>query len=265
MRGRPPLAGFARFAALAGGIAALGAAWWAFSRLVPAGFVPAPLPVLARFFQLLPGALALHAAASFARVAAALVLALLTAVPAGMAIGRSRTTDRLLAPVIYVLYPVPKIALLPVLMLLFGLGDSSKVLIVFLVLFFQVLVAVRDASREVPPQFLLSLRSLGGTRRQAARYVLLPSLLPALLSSLRIGIGTSLAVLFFSETFGTRTGLGWFVMESWMRLSYVDMFAGILCLGLLGLALFLGVDAVHRRLCRWQAGSAAAGEATAGG
>ena len=141
-------------------------------------------------------------------------------------------------------------------MLLFGLGDSSKIVIVFLVLFFQVLVAVRDASREVPPQYLLSLRSLGGTRRHSARYVLAPALVPAVLSSLRIGTGTALAVLFFSETFGTSVGLGWFVMESWMRMSYVDMFAGILCLALLGLAMFLAIDIVHRRACRWQAGDA---------
>ncbi len=248
--------GIVRVAAPLGGVAALVAAWWICSRLIPGGFVPGPLPVTLRFLELLPGALLLHAAASLGRVAAALALALLTAVPAGMAIGRSRTADRVLAPVIYVLYPVPKIALLPVLMLLFGLGDPAKVLVVFLVLFFQVLVAVRDAAREVPPQFLLSLRSLGGTRSQAARYVLFPSLVPALLSSLRIGIGTALAVLFFSETFGTRIGLGFFVMESWMRISYVDLFAGVLCLGLLGLALFAAVDALYRRLCRWQAGSA---------
>jgi NitT/TauT family transport system permease protein len=180
-------------------------------------------------------------------------LTLLTAVPAGVAIGRWKSLDRILSPVLYVLYPVPKIALLPVLMLLFGLGDSSKVVIVFLVLFFQVLVSVRDAAREVPLPFLISLRSLGGTRWHALRYVLAPALMPALLSSLRVGTGTALAVLFF---FGTSVGLGWFVMESWMRMSYVDMFAGILCLGLAGLATFLLIDLLHHRLCRWQAGSA---------
>jgi NitT/TauT family transport system permease protein len=237
------------------GTAVLAAAWWALSALVPGGFVPAPSEVVARFLALLPGSLAAHAAASLARVAAAAVLTLVTAVPAGVAIGRWRALDRVLSPVIYVLYPVPKIALLPVLMLLFGLGDSSKVVIVFLVLFFQVLVAVRDAARDVPLPFLVSLRSLGGTRRHALRYVLAPALMPALLSAFRVGTGTSLAVLFFSETFGTSVGLGWFVMESWMRMSYVDMFAGILCLALLGLALFLAIDFLHHRLCRWQAGS----------
>ncbi|MGA2381731.1 MAG: ABC transporter permease subunit [Spirochaetia bacterium] len=242
-----------RFLGLMGGLAAMIAVWWALSLLVPDGFIPAPDAVGLRFLVLFPGALAAHSAASLGRVAAALALSILTAVPAGIAVGRNPVLGRILSPILYVLYPVPKIALLPLLMLLFGLGDSSKVLIVFLVLFFQVLVAVRDAAREVPPQFLLSLRSLGGTRRHAVLYVLAPALIPAILSSLRIGTGTALAVLFFSETFGTRVGLGWFVMESWMRMSYVDMFAGILCLGLLGLAVFVGIDSLQRRLCRWQA------------
>ena len=248
----PRAAAGRRAATVACGVAALAAAWWACSLLVPGGFVPGPRPVLVRFWALLSAGLVAHAAASLGRVGAALALSLATAVPAGAAIGRSRSADRALAPVIYLLYPVPKIALLPVLMLLFGLGDPAKVLVVYLVLFFQLLVASRDAAREVPQQFLLSLRSLGGTRRQAARFVLVPALVPALLSSLRVGIGTALAVLFFSETFGTRVGLGWFVMESWMRISYVDMFAGILCLGLVGLGLFLAVDAIYRRVCRWQ-------------
>ena len=246
-----------RLLGFAGGMAGLAALWWALALLVPGGFVPGPGVVMIRFLVLLPGALASHAAASLARVAAAVVLTLLTAVPAGVAIGRWKALDRILSPVLYVLYPVPKIALLPVLMLLFGLGDSTKVVIVFLVLFFQVLVAVRDAAREVPLPFLISIRSLGGTRRHALRYVLAPALMPALLSSLRVGTGTALAVLFFSETFGTTVGLGWFVMESWMRMSYVDMFAGILCLGLLGLATFLLIDFLHHRLCRWQVGAAA--------
>jgi NitT/TauT family transport system permease protein len=234
------------------GIALGVGAWWLLSALVPAGFVPAPDLVINRFLQLLPGPLALHAATSLGRIAAALFAALLLAIPLGIALGRVGVLDRLFTPVTYLLYPIPKIALLPLLMLLFGLGNLSKVLLVFLVLFFQILVSVRDAAREVPAQYLVSLKSLGATKWQSVRYVLLPALVPSLLSSLRVGTGTALAVLFFAETFGTTRGLGWFVMESWMRISYVDMFAGILCLGLVGLLLFLGIDAMQRILCRWQ-------------
>ena len=146
----------------------------------------------------------------------------------------------------YVLYPVPKIALLPVVMLLFGLGNLSKAVVVYLVLFFQVLLSSRDGAREIPSPYILSLRSLGANRWQTLRYGIWPALLPGLLSSLRVGTGTALAVLFFAETFGTSLGLGWFVMECWMRMSYVDMFAGIMCLGLVGLGLFLGIDLLQR-------------------
>ncbi|MGA2976034.1 MAG: ABC transporter permease [Spirochaetia bacterium] len=235
-----------------GGIAAFVALWWALALLVPNGYIPDPLAVFIRFVVLLPRSLGMHAAVSLGRIAVALACALATAVPAGIGIGRSPVLDRIFSPVAYLLYPVPKIALLPVIMLLFGLGNISKVVIVFLVLFFQVLVAVRDAARDVPAQFMVSLRSLGATRWQVTRYAILPALLPSLLSSLRIGTGTALAVLFFAETFGTSRGLGWFVMESWMRMSYLDMFTGILCLGLVGLAIFLGIDRLQARLCRWQ-------------
>jgi NitT/TauT family transport system permease protein len=234
------------------GLAVLCAAWWLASASVPGGFIPDPGLVTVRFVQLMPGTLGKHILASLGRIAVGLAAAIAAGVPAGIALGRVRVLDRAFSPVAYVLFPVPKIALLPALMLLFGLGNVSKALVVFLVLFFQVLVAARDGAREVPVPYLVSLRSLGAGRAQALRFVLLPALLPALLSSLRIGIGTALAVLFFAETFGTTRGLGWFVMESWMRMSYVDMFAGILCLGLVGLALFLLIDVLQRRLCRWQ-------------
>ncbi len=236
------------------GLGGLVAAWWLLAIWIPQGFVPDPATVVSRFIVLAPKALWIHALASLGRIVVALAAALVTAVPAGVALGRVRVLDRLFAPVAYVVYPVPKIALLPVLMLLFGLGNVSKAVVVFIVLFFQVLVSSRDGAREIPAPYIVSLRSLGASRWQAVRYVLWPALLPGLLSSLRIGTGTALAVLFFAETFGTTRGLGWFVMESWMRMSYVDMFAGILCLGLLGLGLFLGIDLLQRRLCRWQRG-----------
>ncbi|MGA2613721.1 MAG: ABC transporter permease subunit [Spirochaetia bacterium] len=234
------------------GLGGLLAAWWALSLCIPGGFIPDPLSVSVRFVLLAPTVLWLHTLASLGRVAAALAVALLTAVPAGISLGRVRFLDRLFSPVAYALYPVPKIALLPVVMLLFGLGNLSKATVVFIVLFFQILVSSRDGAREIAPQYFLSLRSLGAGRGQTLRFVIWPALLPGLLSSLRIGTGTALAVLFFAETFGTSVGLGWFVMESWMRMSYVDMFAGILCLGLLGLGLFFGIDLLQRKLCRWQ-------------
>ena len=228
-------------------------AWWLFSVLTGGVVVPDPLTVAGAFIRLLCTDLWRHALASLVRVLAALLLSSMTALPLGIAMGRRNALDRALSPLTYVLYPVPKIALLPVAMLLFGLADSSKIAIVFLVLFFQLLVAVRDAARAIPDQYYLSLKSLGAGRLSALRFVTLPALLPQAFAALRIGLGTALAVLFFAETFGTRLGLGYFVMESWMRVAYPEMYAGIAALGMTGLALFLGLDGLQRRACRWQA------------
>jgi NitT/TauT family transport system permease protein len=76
--------------------------------------------------------------------------------------------------------------------------------------------------------------------------------LPSLFTALRVGIGTALAVLFFAETFGTRWGLGYFVVESWMRMAYTDLYAGVAVFGALGFALTRLTDAAARRACRWQ-------------
>jgi NitT/TauT family transport system permease protein len=239
-----------------GGLAAalgLAAAWWVVSALARTPFLPSPLAVLARLAMLATGGdLWRHLAASLARVAIAVVSSFVAAVPLGIAAGRSRALDRLVTPVTYLLAPVPKIALLPVIMLLAGLGEVSRVLVVFLVLFFQMLVAARDGARAVPGAFYLSIDSLGARPRHRLRYVTLPAALPSLFSALRVGIGTALAVLFFAETFGTRWGLGYFVVESWMRMAYADLFAGVVTFGLVGLVLTRLADAAARRACRWQ-------------
>jgi NitT/TauT family transport system permease protein len=234
--------------------AALGlvAAWWALSLLVGTPFLPPPDAVLARLVELARGDLWHHAAASLARVLVAVGAAFAAAVPLGIAAGRSRALDRLVTPVGYLLAPVPKIALLPVIMLLAGLGEVSRVLVVFLVLFFQILVAARDGARSVPAAWYLSLVSLGARPRHLFRYVTWPAVLPSLFTALRVGIGTALAVLFFAETFGTRWGLGYFVVESWMRMAYTDLYAGVVAFGALGFCLVRLADAASRRACRWQ-------------
>jgi NitT/TauT family transport system permease protein len=227
-------------------------AWQAFSLLFSAALVPPPLAVLRLFLELLPSVLWRHALASLARVGAALAVSLAAALPLGVAMGRVPLLDRILSPAAYLLYPVPKIALLPVVLLLFGIRDFSKVLIVALVLFFQLLVVIRDSVRHLEPQYLLSIRSLGARRLQVFRWVIWPYLLPRLISALRVGSGTALAVLFFAETFSTRYGLGFMIVDSWMRIDYPQMFAGIVGIGLVGLLIFAALDWLEARACRWQ-------------
>ena len=193
----------------------------------------------------------LHAAASLGRVLVALAVSLALAVPAGMAAGTRPRIDRWVSPLAYLLYPVPKIALLPAFIVLLGLGEASKLALLVTILIFPFYLAARDGVRDIPADLMLSARSLGLRGGALVRNVLFPALLPKLFSALRLGVGIALSVLFFAENFSTEYGLGSFVMNQWAILHYADMSWGIAALSALGLALFAAVDWAERRACPW--------------
>ena len=225
--------------------------WWLLHFAFDSPALPGPVESVARFFLLLADGLASHMLVSLGRVLVAIAISLAIGVPCGIALGRVKLLDRLFAPLVYLLYPVPKIALLPVLLIVVGTGDLSRVLLLVLVLVFQIVLAVRDGAASVPEGWISLVRSFGAGRRQVLRTVILPAVLPRIFTSLRIASATALAVLFFAETYFTRLGLGYFIVDSWMRISYLDMFAGIIAMSLLGLGLFLVLDALERRFTGW--------------
>jgi NitT/TauT family transport system permease protein len=232
---------------------ALLALWQLAATLLNRPIFPPVWPVLRAFALAIPDGLGLHFLVSAWRVLVSIVLAIVAAVPAGLGLGLSPKANRLAAPIIYLLYPIPKIVFLPVILLLLGIGNLSKVFIIALILFFQILVVVRDEASALHPALIASVRSLGAGRRALFRFVYLPACLPAVLTSLRLSVGTAIAVLFFAESFATTSGLGYYIIiESWGRLAYSDMYAGVIAMSLLGLALYFAVDLLERRLCPWQ-------------
>jgi NitT/TauT family transport system permease protein len=229
-------------------------AWQLASMLLDKPVLPPPWEVVKAFVAEFPRELGRHMVVSAARVVASILLAIIAAVPAGLALGLSPAADRLAAPLIYLLYPIPKIVFLPVVLLLLGIGNASKIFIIAFILFFQMLVVVRDEAGNLRPELIASVRSLGAGRRAIFRFVYLPACLPAVLTSLRVSIGTAIAVLFFAESFATNSGLGYYIIvETWGRLAYPEMYAGVAAMSLLGLALYFGVDRLQARLCPWLA------------
>jgi len=227
--------------------------WELLSLLIARPVFPPPTAVLVVFARQLPGDLGQHLLVSAGRVVAAIVLAVLVAVPAGLGLGQIRTLDRLFSPLIYIVHPIPKIVFLPVILVLLGSGNGSKVFLIALILFFQILVVVRDEAAGLRPELILSVRSLGAGRRALFRYVYLPASLPAVLTALRVSVGTAIAVLFIAETYATTSGLGYYIIvESWGALRYAQMYAGVLAMSLLGLTLYFVVDGLDRRLCPWR-------------
>jgi ABC-type nitrate/sulfonate/bicarbonate transport system permease component len=230
------------------------AVWQAASWLINRPILPAPLVVLFVFGRdLANGALLGHFLVSLWRVLAGTLLAILTAAPAGLALGQSRRFNRFFSPLIYLLYPIPKVVFVPIILLFFGIGDAAKIVIIFLILFFQILVLVRDQAVTLRPELIQSVKSLGAGRRALFRYVYWPASLPAILTALRQSVGTAVAVLYIAELFATTQGLGYYIyFEGSTLLDYPAMYAGVLAMSLLGLGLYFSVDRLERWLCPWQ-------------
>ena len=235
------------------GIVAIGLILWQLlAWFADSSVLPSPVPVGLAFIDQIDEGLLQHAAVSAYRVVLAIGIAISAAAPLGLMLGANARLYSLSAPLIYLSYPVPKIVILPIILLFLGLGDASKVTMIALILFFQILILVRDEVRTVRPELVFSVRSLGANRLQLLWHVFLPASLPGLFTALRVSTGVSIAVLFFVESFGTQQGLGYYILvESWGRLAYEEMYAGVITMALLGLAIYYAVDGLERRLSSW--------------
>lgn len=226
--------------------------WYVLSYTVDQRLIPPPHEVLIIFGSLvMKGTIILHALYSLMRFVCAVLMALLPAIPLGIAAGVLPRADRLLSPVLYLLFPLPKIAFLPIFMVLFGLGDLSKILLLWTVIVFQLLIAVRDGVKSIPAEYHIAADTLGLSPGRRFLKLYLPSTIPSLFSALRISIGIGMAVLFFAENYATSYGLGYFIMNSWVMINYPMMFSGILALGLLSYLLLSCLDMIETRLCPW--------------
>ncbi|MHC1784096.1 MAG: ABC transporter permease [Anaerolineaceae bacterium] len=227
--------------------------WELLAVLLQTPILPTPVRVLRSFYlATVSGELPGHFLASLWRVIASMLVSVLLAAPAGLMLGQSRKADKIFAPFIYLLYPIPKVVLVPVVLLFLGIGDLAKIVIIFLILFFQILVLVRDQAAHLRPELIQSVRSLGAGRRALFHYVYLPASIPAILTALRQSVGTAVAVLYVAELFATQKGLGYYIYLNGSTLfDYPAMFAGILAMSLMGVSLYFGIDWLERAFCPW--------------
>lgn len=227
------------------------AGWWITSLVLNTPALPTPDVAAALFVEFAP-AMGADFAISLWRILVSLVIGTVAGVPVGLWLGRSSRAGQMLTPALYILYPLPKIVLLPILLVLLGLGSEPKIALISLTVFFQVVVVMRDAAKSIPTQTLLSVRSLGGSRWDEWRHVILPATLPDLFTTLRVSSAIAIAVLFFAEAIAGSTGIGYFIMNSWAMVNYPRMFAGIIALALLGVIVYEAFDLAERRLTRWK-------------
>ncbi|MBU1049552.1 ABC transporter permease subunit [Candidatus Bipolaricaulota bacterium] len=232
-------------------------AWWGVSALVEVvkdrAFLPNPVHAIHEMWRLGPS-LFRNFWVSAWRLVLAISIAFTLGYPLGLLIGHERRLDQLVSPMIFIIYPIPQVAFILPLFLIFGLGNPVKVAIVTSALFFQILVSARGAAKLIEFEHITSVRSAGASWWQIYRHVVLPATLPSILTSLRVSVGLGMAFLFIAETTGSfdprRGGLGSFIDSN--IYSPPQAFAGILAMALLGFSLYIVIDVIERIVCRWK-------------
>ena len=216
-------------------------------------FLPRPGAVLEALVDLArSGALAAHLGASLSRIAGGWALGTAAGFAAGLAIGLASLARSVGVPLVSALFPIPKIALLPLMILWFGIGEASKLATIALGVFFPTAIAVHAAVDGVPRNLVRMAQSFGVPARDILLKVVLPGAWPAILAGFRITASIALILVVSAEMIGAQQGIGQFVLQAGNLMIPEDLLAGILVLSLLGLAIGALIGAAERRTTRWR-------------
>lgn len=231
------------------------AGWELLSRkgvLNPAYFPPASQVAAALAEGLSAGELVPHVAATLGRLVLAFLLAAAPGLLVGVCMGLSDPVRRVLDPYVALLYPIPKVALLPLMLILLGVGERAFVVTGAFTAFFQVVVNTMDGIRQVEPSLVEVGRNYGASGLRLVRKVVLPAALPSILTGLRLGLGLTLVTVVAVEFAIAKSGLGHVVWSSWQTLTTPRMYAAFVVVGFLGLLLTRGLKRLQDRLLVWQ-------------
>jgi ABC-type nitrate/sulfonate/bicarbonate transport system permease component len=235
--------------------AALLALWEIASRLalVSPRYFPAPTTigwVLAdRFVE---GDLGAQALVTLARLGGAFALAAVPGVLLGLLMGVARPVRAAVEPYIAFIFPVPKIALLPFLLIILGVGEPAFVLTGATSAFFQIVISTLGGVQTLDPRLLEVGRNYGAHGARLFWKVILPAALPSIFTGLRLGLGLALVSLVAVEFIAAKSGLGHLVYRHWQMLSTPEMYAAFVLVGALGLGLTRGLRALQARILTWQ-------------
>lgn len=216
-------------------------------------FFPAPSSIITTFWEFAAsGEMWLHLQASLVRIGVGFLLGAAPAVLLGLFLGLSRIARTIVNPIIYALYPIPKVAILPLVMLIFGLGDASKFVIIAIAVFFLVVVNTTGGVMLIDAIYFDVARNFNASRRDFYLKVVLPGALPSIFTGLKLAMGVALIVLVTAEFVGARTGIGVVIFEAWQVFAIERMFVGLVIVSFLGYLLALVLDEVERLVLPWR-------------
>ncbi len=221
---------------------------------VPPLFLPSPSGVVTAGLEMLrSGELLTHLATSLARILAGFGLGALGGVAVGLTVGVFSLAEAVGTPLIAATFPIPKIALLPLLILWLGIGEASKVAVITLGVFFPMAINTYAGVRNADPLLLRAAVSFGAGRWSLIRKVMLPAALPMIFAGLKLGAGTSLLLLVAAEMIAANSGIGYLVLHAQNLMETTKLMVGIVLLSLLGLASHWLLTRLERAVIPWRA------------
>jgi ABC-type nitrate/sulfonate/bicarbonate transport system permease component len=240
-------------------VVAILAAWVGVTEfgLVKPTVLPSP-PDLAREFTVLAvrgyaeKPLLQHVGASLARTFTGLGLGLAVGIPLGLAMGLNRTLYAVLAPVFAFLRPIPPIAFIPLMILYFGIGEFSKIVLIFMAALWFVVLNASAGVRAVPHDLIRAGRNLGLTSFQLFRHVIFWAALPNVMTGVKTATAISWAIVVAAELIAAQAGLGFMVMDATTFFRVPDVYIGIIIIGMIGLLLEAVTRTLERVLLHWQ-------------
>lgn len=212
-----------------------------------------PSEIAAAFWELIvSGEMETHFIASAYRAYSGFAIGATAGVLVGTAAGRFRPVQTFFEPLVSLLYPIPKIAFLPIIVLWLGLGHGSKIAIISISVFFPTFLAAFYAARAIDKVYVWSARSMGAGGARLFFRVVLPASLPQIFAGLRVGLALAFIVLFAAELMGSRAGLGFLIVDAEEGIRFDIMFAGIFAIAIIGFVSDRLLLAVRQRLLRGQ-------------
>jgi NitT/TauT family transport system permease protein len=224
-----------------------------YSGLVSPALVPTPLQVAERFVALLWGdRLALDVVASTQRVVLGVAFGITFAVPVGFMLGWYRQVRRFVDPLVNFFRALPPIALIPLVIVYFGIGELAKTVILFYASFFAGVIVMYEGIAQISPIYVRVARTLGAADDEIFLRVIVPLAVPHMLTALRVALGVAWATLVASELIAARQGLGALIQDAASFFQLDTIYVGIVCIGFIALAMDLLLRAASRRLVSWQ-------------
>lgn len=234
--------------------AALLALWYAihYSGLVNPALIPAPHAVAQRFTELVKDRLPMDVWMSTQRVFIGVTLGILVAVPVGFVLGWYASIRAFIEPLVNFFRALPPIALIPLVIVYFGVDETAKVVILFYASFFAGVIVMYEGIAQISPIYVRVAKTLGARDSEIFLKVIVPLTVPHMLTALRVALGVAWATLVASELIAAQRGLGSLIQNAASFFQLDIIYLGIICIGFIALAMDLALRFVAKRLVAWQ-------------